>query len=343
MSAASSSTPSSSLTPLYAGLLAGCSSTALLYPLELIKVRMQVNESYSAKGLSSQFYTEFKTLLRIGGGRKAGIKRFRGLYNGLFPSLVGNGVSWGGYFYVYEKTKSLLLASKSSNGSLPPHLTTPEYMTSAALSGAFMVLMTNPIWLIKTRIQLQIPSSNSSSSRNYSGIFDALRQIIKTEGFLALYKGVLPALALVSHGMVQFTVYENLKIIFPSYSSLSKSSDPTLPVHYRLVDSFGYLSFGAMSKIVASMLTYPVQVVKSRLQQRQTGYEIVKLQEGFMEGGEIKEVQRNYSTVWGTVRRIYSKEGITGFFKGSVANGVRVAPNAAVTFLVYEGVVDFMR
>ncbi|GMH59797.1 hypothetical protein TrLO_g3446 [Triparma laevis f. longispina] len=339
--------PSSSLTPFYAGLLAGCTSTALLYPLELIKVRMQVNESYSARGLSSQFYTEFKTLLRIGGGRKAGIMRFRGLYNGLFPSLIGNGVSWGGYFYVYEKTKSFLLSTKPTDlpNHPPPNLTTPEYMAAAAASGAFMVMCTNPIWLIKTRIQLQIPSEGGKGGeRNYTGVVDAGIQIIKNEGFLALYKGVVPALALVSHGVVQFSVYENLKKAFPSYASKKKSTDKNLPPTLRLIDSIGYLSFGACSKIIASTITYPVQVVKSRLQQRQDhAFEIVRTKEGIMEGGELKKVRRNYSSVLGTVKSIYRGEGVTGFFKGSIANGVRVAPNAAVTFLVYEGVCDFCR
>ena len=35
-----------------------------------------------------------------------------------------------------------------------------------------------------------------------------------------------------------------------------------------------------------------------------------------MEGGELKKVRRNYSSVLGTVKSIYRGEGVTGFFKG---------------------------
>ena len=207
-----------------------------------------------------------------------GIGRLRGLYNGLAPSLMGNGVSWGGYFYVYENVKARM-RSRQNNGA---DLSSLDYMGAAAVSGATMVMLTNPIWLIKTRIQLQLPAAGEA---NYKGVFDAATRIVKDEGVLALYKGVGPALMLVSHGMVQFVVYENLKKAFPSYAALKKSSDKTVSVPERFVDSSGYLAFGAVSKMVASTVTYPVQVVKSRLQQRQdAAFEIVKSEN--RKGGE---------------------------------------------------------
>jgi Mitochondrial carrier protein len=43
-----------------------------------------------------------------------------------------------------------------------------------------------------------------------------------------------------------------------------------------------------------------------------------------------------------TVRRIYQQEGLSGFMKGCFANAFRVAPAAAVTFLVYEEVSDLL-
>eukprot|EP00518_Triparma_eleuthera_P016030 CAMPEP_0197547628 /NCGR_PEP_ID=MMETSP1320-20131121/1942_1 /TAXON_ID=91990 /ORGANISM="Bolidomonas sp., Strain RCC2347" /LENGTH=323 /DNA_ID=CAMNT_0043107471 /DNA_START=157 /DNA_END=1125 /DNA_ORIENTATION=- len=311
-----SSSSFKSAVPAFSGLLAGCTSTFLLYPLELIKVRLQVNESYKGGGVGSkQFRTELRTIMNLSGGR--GFMKLRGLYNGLGPSLVGNGVSWGGYFYVYENVKSRMAVDKE--------LSSVDYIGAAAVSGATMVMLTNPIWLIKTRIQLQLPTAGEA---NYTGVFDAATRIVKDEGFFALYKGVVPALMLVSHGMVQFGVYENLKKAFPSYAALKKSTDKQVSVVERLVDSSGYLAFGALSKMIASTVTYPVQVVKSRLQQRQdAAFEIVK-DAGGEAGGEIKRVRRNYTTVLGTVTRIMRKEGVAGFFKGSLANAARVAPNA---------------
>ena len=58
--------------------------------------------------------------------------------------------------------------------------------------------------------------------------------------------------------------------------------------------------------------------------------------------GDVRVVKRKYAGLLGTVRRIWSKEGLPGFFKGCIPNVVRVAPSAAVTFVVYESVMDFL-
>jgi len=364
------SKPKPKLLPLYAGLLAGCTSTFLLYPLELIKVRMQVNETYKAGSRSSQFFTEVRTLINSfesSSGRRSGFRslvKYRALYNGLMPSLVGNGVSWGGYFFVYEGAKQHLLdfkRAKVDTQSLDTDvaLESIDFMASACLSGTIMVLMTNPIWLVKTRIQLQLPTieskvsvsstgqlSKGSSYKNYSGILDGVQRIIKEEGILALYKGLSPALMLVSHGVIQFGVYENLKKTFPSYSK--RKSSASVSVTERLIDSSGYLTMGAISKMIASTITYPIQVVKSRLQQPDVTFEIVQVDKsglkshskGSSPAGRVVEVFRNYTTVLSTVKRIHANEGISGFFKGCIANGARVAPNAAITFVIYETVHD---
>ena len=69
------------------------------------------------------------------------------------------------------------------------------------------VLITNPIWLIKTRMQLQL----TDSATNYKSALHALQSIVKQDGVLGLYKGIVPALFLTTHGAVQFGSYEKLK------------------------------------------------------------------------------------------------------------------------------------
>jgi solute carrier family 25 folate transporter 32 len=58
--------------------------------------------------------------------------------------------------------------------------------------------------------------------------------------------------------------------------------------------------------------------------------------------GDVRVVKREYGGIVDTVRKIGQKEGIAGFFKGCIPNAVRVAPSAAVTFVVYEAVMDFL-
>jgi hypothetical protein len=58
--------------------------------------------------------------------------------------------------------------------------------------------------------------------------------------------------------------------------------------------------------------------------------------------GNVKAVKRDYQGLIHTTRKIWKREGASGFFKGVIPNSIRVAPGAAVTFLVYEGVMDFL-
>jgi hypothetical protein len=115
--------------------------------------------------------------------------------------VAGASASWGFYFFFYERAKAR--HSLSSDGPLASH-----HHTLAALeAGMLTVCITNPLWLIKTRMQLQ----HQHHASNYRGMAHAFSSVIKQEGVLGLYKGIVPALALTSHGAVQFTAYERMK------------------------------------------------------------------------------------------------------------------------------------
>lgn len=62
-------------------------------------------------------------------------------------------------------------------------------MFAAADAGILTLLMTNPIWVVKTRLCLQYASDvGLSESKRYSGMVDALGKIWRTEGIRGLYK-----------------------------------------------------------------------------------------------------------------------------------------------------------
>ena len=113
----------------------------------------------------------------------------------------------------------------------------------------------------------------------YRGLFDAFRKIIAEEGVRGLYRGIVPQLLLTSHGAVQFMVYEELKSLSLSrgIAGSSASSSASAAASERKANgvfkagSLQPLAIGACSKIVATTVTYPYQVVKSRLQQRHPG------------------------------------------------------------------------
>jgi solute carrier family 25 (mitochondrial folate transporter), member 32 len=212
---------------LIAGTTAGVASTGLLYPLDLVKTRYQVYD----KGVSpyASLRTAFRTIvLQEGWG---------GLYQGLGPALLGSGVSWGGYFYLYEMAKDVL-KQRVGEGSLGAG----HHLAAGMAAGNALVLMTNPIWLIKTRLQLQNRAEAASGGqRLYRGFTDAAVTIVREEGPLALYKGVVPALLLCSQGALQFMAYEWLKARVP------KDLQQNSPIES--------LCMGGSSKIFASLVS----------------------------------------------------------------------------------------
>lgn len=240
---------------------------------------------------------------------------FKGLYSGFYPAVFGSSISWGLYFFFYSRAKHRYL--KENDEQLSPGY----HLVSAAEAGALVSLFTNPIWLVKTRLQLQTPVHQN---RPYSGFSDALRTILKEEGWLALYRGIGPGLLLVTHGAIQFTVYEELRKMAIRLKAKEGKTNPTDAD--KSLNSFDYATLGASSKMAAILLTYPYQVIRARLQQRPNGDGVPK-----------------YFDSWHVVKETVRFEGFRGFYRGITSNLLKNIPAASITFVVYENVLRLFR
>jgi solute carrier family 25 folate transporter 32 len=256
---------------------------------------------------------------------------WQGLYAGLTPSLIGSTVAWGTYLYLYEKIKNWYKEQQgigsSSNGkqSEAGRLGAGYNLLSAAQAGAIVCVMTNPIWLVKTRLALQQRTSLAaaagaagSSGVAYRGLLDAFARIGREEGIKGYYKGFGPSLVLqTAHGAIQFAAYEELKHLASRAGQPAGSPD-------RSLTSAEVSVYGAASKFLAAVSTYPTQVVRSRLQQRSEGRSLV------------------YNSSWQAVLVTWQREGLAGFYKGLLPSLMRVMPQSAITLMVYEGVVKLL-
>eukprot|EP01039_Chlorochromonas_danica_P008501 gene8501-9371_t len=279
---------------LIAGTMGGLVSTVSLYPLELVKTRMQVIDD---KAVYRSFTQAVRSIVQSEG--------VVGLYSGLVPAVVASSGSWGGYFFFYESSKRRKLSHK------PQGLNTVDHLLSGVEAGSILVLMFNPLWVVKTRLALQ--DAESGSHAHYRGLVHALQTIFREEGLPGLYRGLIPALLLTSHGAIQFATYESMKA---GYERIQlKTNEP----HQQ--PAWVSLAMGGISKIVASTLTYPYQVVKSRLQQRGS----------------------RYRSTWHCTQEVWKTEGSRAFFRGMLPNALRVAPSAAITFVVYEECIKLLK
>lgn len=290
-----SMTGSKSIDEAIAGLGAGAITTLTLHPIDNIKTRLQVPDGnmLSMKNLGT--FKTFKYIINRDG--------YKGLYQGLTPNLAGGAISWGIYFWWYSIKKDQL--RKKNNGK---RLTKTQNLIASSQSGLLAQICTNPIWLIKTRMCIQRPDDPN----RYRNICDAVKHIYKAEGFRGFYKGMIPTLFGTSHGAIQFVTYEEMKNIYNDKYPYKEQ-----------IDTFSYILMAASSKIFASCVTYPYQVVRARLQ-NQRNFEY-------------------YNGVVDVIKKIYAREGLRGYYKGMVPNVIRVLPSTCLTFVVYESLSRFFR
>ncbi|KAL3276650.1 hypothetical protein HHI36_012022 [Cryptolaemus montrouzieri] len=281
---------------LVAGVSGGVISSLILHPLDLLKIRFEVNNGLDYnpqyKGIINGLTTIFK---------QEGV---RGLYRGAVPSTIGAGSSWGLYFYFYTALKTW-----QQDGNIDKTLSPGQHLVAASEAGLFTLVLTNPIWVCKTRLCLQ--SSVNIPKTHYTGMIDTLVKLYKTEGILGWYKGFLPGMLGVSHGAIQFMAYEQMKIIYYKHKDI--------PISTKL-GVLEYLSFAAISKAIAVSVTYPYQVIRARLQNQIYSFEGM---------GDC-------------VRQTWLLEGLNGFYKGLGINLLRVVPATMITFVTYENISHFL-
>ena len=174
------------------------------------------------------------------------------------------------------------------------NLSSIDYFMASGASGILTAFLTNPIWVIKTRML--------SSAKQAPGAYQSVRQgtahLWRTEGIPGFYRGLVPSLFGVSHGAIQFMAYEQLK----NHWSVARGGKDHLT-------NLDFLTLSAVSKMFAGSITYPYQVVRARLQT----YDATVKYRGTVD--VIKQVWRN--------------EGLKGFYKGYVTTAGHALPHVA--------------
>ncbi|EGC29884.1 hypothetical protein DICPUDRAFT_93080 [Dictyostelium purpureum] len=279
-----------------AGGVAGMATIALTYPFSTVSTRLQVQQKKQQQKQQGEIQAvpyknsidAFKRIIKE--------EHWTTLYSGLKSALIGIGASSFVYYYWYSLLKSISLKVKNKS-----ELGTLENIVIAALAGCANVLTTLPIWVVNTRLQL-----NSDK-----GIVGQFKHIVKNEGYGGLYKGLIPALILVSNPSVQFVSYEKLRSLWRKQTGRSKLGGLEIFV------------LGAIAKLIAGVVTYPYLLVKSRLQ-TQNG-----------------QGNNEYKGTLDAIFRILKTDGFLGFFKGMPSKMVQTVLGAAFMFLVKEKVVTY--
>lgn len=190
--------------PSYKGVALGGTGTGalqslLLSPVELIKIRLQLQKVDQMTESRQGPVRLTKNILR-----KEGL---RGLYRGLGVTVMRDGPSHGLYFWTYEYMREWLHPGcrKSGEESLNTML------VAGGLAGVASWISCYPFDVVKTRLQAQTPSS-----LKYKGILDCFKKSVNEEGYRVLWRGLGTAVAraFLVNGAI-FSAYEiTLRLLF---------------------------------------------------------------------------------------------------------------------------------
>ena len=302
-------------------------AATLTSPLDVLKTRLQsdfyqsqIAASRAARGIPPpsqlpfarsallHFSETFQILFSI-----HKIEGWKALFKGLGPNLVGVVPARAINFYTYGNGKRII-SQAFNNGQEAAWV----HICAAATAGVVTGTATNPIWLVKTRLQLDKSRAERSglpSSRQYKNSLDCAMQTIRQEGIRGLYRGLSASYLGVTESTLQWVLYEQMKLYISNRQARLVASGRRRTTWDQTVDWGGKLTAAGSAKLFAAIITYPHEVVRTRLRQAP------------LQDGRLK-----YTGLVQCFTTIFREEGMASMYGGLTPHLLRVVPSAAIMF-----------
>ncbi|KAI9597311.1 mitochondrial carrier domain-containing protein [Syncephalis fuscata] len=322
------------------GATAGVVSRFVVAPLDVVKIRLQLQtDSRPAFTLlSSNGKANIRNSIRTGQRLQSNsippisTNKYRGVIQsarlivqeeGFFALWKGNlaaeylYLAYGAMqFFAYRQSHQVINELETMTNLKLPNAS--KSFLVGALAGATATMCTYPLDLLRTRYASQ------GVKRVYGGILSAFGQIVRTEGFHGLYRGLVPSLVqIVPYMGLMFGSYETLARIWPTGESEKISG---------WMGGVRDLACGGAAGIISKTGVFPLDVIRKRLQ----------IQGPSRRHYAVNNVPRYIGSLSTTLRQIVRHEGIIGLYRGYVPGMLKAAPAAAITFLVYGQLRDWI-
>jgi hypothetical protein len=326
--------------PALGHALAGSAGTAIsslaIYPLDLIITRLQVQRSLRKSSTTANegeykgVLDAFKQIYNNEGGLSA-------FYTGVLQDTGKSIADSFLFFLFYNYLRSRRLQKNGTKSTTLPAL---DELAVGALAGACSKFFTTPISNIVTRKQTSsMIFARSSSPSPSSSVSDIAQSIRSEKGILGFWSGYSASLVLTLNPSITFFLYEFFKRAF---LPRAQRDDPGARITFLMA---------AVSKSIASTITYPFSLAKARAQTSSSppvdpdSAEKVKEEveqahnksEGVKAGKDMKNVAKS-STVFYAILKIYRTEGAAALYEGVWGEILKGFFSHGITMIVKESI-----
>ncbi|CAI4221015.1 unnamed protein product [Auanema sp. JU1783] len=271
---------------LVAGAVAGCMSRTCTAPFDRLKVYMQVHATKQNKlGVWSSL-----SLLHAEGG-------IRSFWRGNGINVVKIAPESAIKFMAYEQCKRLIQEYTGKSD-----LDIFSRLCAGSTAGAISQSIIYPMEVMKTRLALR------RTGQLDKGVFHFAHKMYSKEGFMCFYKGYLPnLLGIIPYAGIDLAIYETLKKLYVKHNP---GSEP---------GSWTVLACGSVSSTCGQLASYPLALVRTRLQARSVSADILQP-----------------DNMIGQFRYILKNDGFIGLYRGLAPNFMKVIPAVSISYVVYE-------
>lgn len=184
------------------------------------------------------------------------------------------------------------------------------HFVCGGLSAGTATLTVHPVDVLRTRLAAQ------GEPKIYNNLREAIRTMYKTEGPFVFYKGLTPTvIAIFPYAGLQFSCYRSLK----------RAYDWLIPPDGKQTGNLKNLLCGCGSGVISKTFTYPLDLIKKRLQ---VG--------GFEHARSAFGQVRSYRGLLDLTQQVLQEEGTRGFFKGLSPSLMKAALSTGFMFFWYE-------
>mmetsp|Transcript_10096 Transcript_10096/g.30210 ORF Transcript_10096/g.30210 Transcript_10096/m.30210 type:complete len:330 (+) Transcript_10096:219-1208(+) len=294
---------------LVAGSGAGLAEHLLVFPIDTIKTNAQCAGQCGKRQAPDYLCTRAaRRLLAEGLSTGAGAAR---LWRGVGAVSLACAPAHALYFGAFEVVRNADPKRSHATNAL-----------AGAIAAAGHDAVMTPADVVKQRLQLG----------HYKGLRDAVRRIVRAGGLASLYRSLPTTLAMnVPYGCASVAANEALK---ESYAA-RRGKRPGVGA---------LLACGGLAGAVASLLTTPLDVIKTRLQTQDLGRQLDARPAAVPGRRGLSSMAFSGTASEGVVYRgfadaaaaTYRAEGLRGFYRGAAMRALAQAPSVAIVWTTYE-------